>query len=214
MGKRAQLPKVFGFCLVAILAVNQFEALTPDGVALLEFKQGLNATDGVDLLLPTWNASDVSPCRWEGIQCTSTGFVDSISLKDLKGGVISHSLGRLEFLRMLDLESGLLQGGIPPELANCSRLETLNLMDNLLTGPIPAEFGSLPVFANLLLSRNMVVGEIPPALAALPNLSIFNVSANNLTGRVPLVLYKNVNLRLLNVGENNLTGNITTGIDR
>ena len=207
----ARHAKVLRFFFVVSLAVHQLEALTPDGAALLEFKQGLNATDG---LLQTWNASDASPCKWQGIQCTNTGFVDSISLKNLKGGVISASLGRLEFLRTLDLESGQLRGGIPLQLANCTRLETLNLMDNLLTGPLPAELGTLPVFANLLLSRNMLVGKIPDALAASPNLLIFNVSANNLTGRVPLALYQNLNLRVLNVGENSLTGNVTIGMLR
>lgn len=189
--------------------IIQLEALTPDGVALLEFKKGLqNAT----VLLPTWNASDASPCEWEGVQCIdNTSFVDSISLVNLGGGVISPSLGRLEFLRALDLEAGQLQGGIPRELANCTRLETLNLMNNNLSGPIPAQLGNLTALTSLLLSVNTLEGAIPAAVAASPSLKIFNVSANNLTGRVPLILYRNQNLQVVNVGENKLTGNITTG---
>nr|XP_024390502.1 leucine-rich repeat protein 1-like [Physcomitrium patens] len=118
------------------------------------------------------------PARWEGIQCTDSGHVDSISVKNLAGDVISPSLGRLQFVRIIDLESGKLRGQIPPELANCSRLETLNLMNNELSEGLPGELGNLTALSKLLVSRNKLGGEIPRSIAASPSLSIFNLSAN------------------------------------
>ena len=59
-------------CLVSVSV-----ALTPDGLALLEFKNGLTTTSP---LLEGWSASDLSPCAWGGIICTANGEVQNISL--------------------------------------------------------------------------------------------------------------------------------------
>ena len=184
-------------------------ALTSDGSALLEFKKGLNN----ETVLQTWNESDASPCHWEGIQCTSSGFVEMITLSNLgAGGTISGALGRLQHLKVLDLESNQLQGHIPWDLENCTRLVTLNLMDNQLSGQIPAGLGNLSSLAEVKLAKNALRGKIPSAVAACASLSVFNVSANYLSGTVPAALYENPKLRELYIGENNLTGDVTTGM--
>ena len=204
---------ILALCVLAMhhecLPVN---ALTSDGLALLEFKKGLNNETG-QVLLQTWNESDASPCHWEGIQCTSSGFVETITLSNVgAGGTISGALGRLQHLKVLDLESNQLQGNIPWELENCTRLVTLNLMDNQLSGQIPAGLGNLSSLAEVKLAKNALRGKIPSAVAACANLSVFNVSANYLSGTVPAALCKNPKLRELYIGENNLTGDVTTGM--
>ena len=43
-----------------------------------------------------------------------------------------------------------LEGSIPPELGNLSRLESLVLADNLLTGPIPPNWVRFPNWSRFL----------------------------------------------------------------
>jgi Leucine-rich repeat (LRR) protein len=176
--------------LVTLLAwvVGTAVALTPDGLALLEFKRALTA---ISPLLEDWNASDASPCSWGGINCTDSGRVCNISLsaqEPMLKGNISGSLGKLEFLEGLVLDQNMFSGSIPPELGNLSRLRMLSLYGNSLSGEIPPELGNC---------------------SSLGYLSLFN---NSLSGQIPEVIYKNLNLTLIDVGGNNLSGDITTGM--
>jgi Leucine-rich repeat (LRR) protein len=168
--------------------VGMAVALTPDGLALIEFKSALTT---ISPLLEDWNASDTSPCSWGGINCTDSGRVRNISLsaqEPMLEGNISASLGKLEFLEGLMLDNNALSGSIPPELGNLSRLSMLSLGVNSLTGEIPAELGNC---------------------SSLFNLSVYN---NLLSGYIPEVIYKNLNLTWFDVSENSLSGDITTGM--
>lgn len=194
--------------LVACLS----DALTPDGLALLEFKNNLIASSVESLA--NWNESDASPCTWNGINCTSTGYVQNISLTKFGlEGSISPSLGKLKFMEKLDLSGNLLFGSIPTELGNCSALITLHLYNNKnLSGPIPSELGNLQALTEVLLTNNKLNGTIPRAFAALPKLETFDVGENRLTGEVPIEIYENENLAMFYVNDNLLHGNITAGM--
>ncbi|XP_024370975.1 uncharacterized protein [Physcomitrium patens] len=194
--------------------VGAAAALTPDGVALLEFKESLAVSSQSSPLLKTWNESDASPCHWGGISCTRSGHVQSIDL-EAQGleGVISPSLGKLQSLQELILSTNKLSGIIPPDLGNCRSLVTLYLDGNALTGEIPEELANLENLSELALTENLLEGEIPPAFAALPNLTGFDLGENRLTGHVPPAIYENVNLVWFAVNDNNLTGDITAGLE-
>jgi Leucine-rich repeat (LRR) protein len=168
--------------------VGMAVALTPDGLALIEFKSALTS---ISPLLEDWNASDASPCSWGGINCTDSGRVRNISLsvqEPMLEGNISASLGKLEFLEGLMLDNNSLSGSIPPELGNLSRLSMLSLAWNSLTGEIPPELGNC---------------------SSLFNLSVYN---NLLSGHIPEVIYKNLNLTWFGVSGNSSSGDITTGM--
>jgi Leucine-rich repeat (LRR) protein len=189
MDFEAQTPR-WHLVLVSLLTcvVGMAVGLTPDGLALIEFKSALTA---ISPLLEDWNASDASPCSWGGINCTDSGRVRNISLsaqEPMLEGNISASLGKLEFLEGLVLDQNMLSGSIPPELGNLSRLRMLSLYTNSLTGEIPPELGNC---------------------SSLGYLSLFN---NSLSGQIPEVIYKNLNLTLFDVSLNNLSGDITTGM--
>jgi hypothetical protein len=189
MDSRRLIPR-WNLALVTLLAwvVGMAVALTPDGLALIEFKSALTA---ISPLLEDWNASDASPCSWGGINCTDSGRVRNISLsaqEPMLEGNISASLGKLEFLEGLMLDQNMLSGSIPPELGNLSRLMMLSLGSNNLTG------------------------EIPPELGNCSNLGYFLLFRNSLSGQIPEVIYKNLNLTVIDVDDNNLYGDITTGM--
>lgn len=89
----------------------------PERDALMALYSGTNG--------PGWRKNtgwgDGDPCEhdWFGVQCHS-----------------GH-------VRILDLSNNKLNGSIPPELGNLSRLEYLYLTDNQLKGSIPPNLGNL-----------------------------------------------------------------------
>jgi Leucine-rich repeat (LRR) protein len=204
--------KIF-FVIVAILCVfysHGTEGLSADGLALLDFKNGLESQGTA---LGNWRASDASPCNWEGVGCSQSGLVTSLVVAN--GGLagpISPSLGKLEELQNLNLTQNMLSGSIPPELGNCSHLTTLVLDNNQLTGSIPATLGKLQALQTLVLITNELTGEIPAELANCTSLQSLCIASNQLHGSVPRGIYNISNLRQLLVDSNNLTGDITEGM--
>jgi hypothetical protein len=221
--------------LLTSLAGNTAAGLTPDGVALMEFKNGLTVTSPE---LHNWNASDASPCSWGGVTCDPTfAHVVMVNLSaqvPVLEGAISASLGKLTALEDLILDQNLLSGTIPPELGNLTSLTTLSLYSNNLTGDIPPDLGNCGSLTNLWLDQNSLSGTIPDSLTKLKSLGSVFLSQNRLTGQVPPFfaslpslwqldlgsnllnrrrpdLFQNTKLVDLSVSSNNLTGDITSG---
>ncbi len=222
---------VLALCVVQIYGTD---GLSTDRLALLDFKNGFISKN----ILESWNASDVSPCNWEGVVCSgSDGLVTSLLLFD--AGLyasISPSLGKLQGLKHLNLSANYLTGEIPVELASCTKLTTLALDNNMLDGSIPAAIGKLQALQNLDLSTNKLAGEIPgelgsctklttlalgnnmldgsipAAIGKLQALQNLDLSTNNLTGEIPGELASCTNLKVLKIQSNQLTGSIPPGI--
>lgn len=217
------------FLLILILLTDIAVALTPDGLALLEFKSSLTK---LSPLLNNWKASDTSPCSWDGIECTASGYVQNITLSSqvpMLEGNISSSLGRLQFLERLMLHDNLLVGTIPPQLGSLQRLLTLSLYNNNLSGEIPPQLGRCTSLEELWLDGNLMIsGAIPESLGNLENLSSLFLGVNfplgvvlnarqsfnfgNLSGSIPLTIYKNLNLKSFDVSQSHLSGDITMGM--
>jgi hypothetical protein len=185
MDSETPIPR-WNLALVTLLTwvVGMAVGLTPDGLALIEFKSALTA---ISPLLEDWNASDASPCSWGGINCTDSGSVRNISLsaqEPMLEGNISASLGKLEFLESLVLDQNTLSGSIPPELGNLSRLRMLSIHENSLTGEIPPELGNCSSLGYLDLYDNVLSGQIPEVICKNLNLTYFDVSGNSLSGDI------------------------------
>jgi hypothetical protein len=60
-------------------------------------------------------------------------------------GTLPYELGRLQNLRRLILEEGILTGTIPTELGEVRTLQQIDLNFNLLQGPIPEQLYQLTV---------------------------------------------------------------------
>jgi hypothetical protein len=112
--------------------------------ALLAIKKSFVDSSGI---LASWTSnsgntinknSSFSHCRtWVGVTCNSLQQVVGINLAggwDVLGGTISAAFGRLKQLAVLDLSSNSLEGGIPSELGELSRLQELWLFHNSLNG--------------------------------------------------------------------------------
>ncbi|KAK7373875.1 hypothetical protein VNO80_07295 [Phaseolus coccineus] len=91
----------------------------------------------------------------------------------------------LAYMSGIDLSKNKLNGSIPSELGNLTRIRALNLSHNDLIGQIPATFSNLVQIESLDLSFNILSGQIPHQLNQLSSLAVFSVAHNNLSGDTP-----------------------------
>lgn len=179
---------------------KQAGAISPDGDALLSFKNAIVGSDGIVL---HWRPEDPDPCNWKGVTCDGqTKRVVSLNLAEHKlVGSISPDIGKLAYLKLLDLHDNSFYGAIPSDIGNCTGLQFLYLQGNYLSGIIPSEFGNLLELETLDVSSNTLSGTVPLSLANLTKLSSLNVSSNFLTGTIPN------NGALLKFSKNSFVGN-------
>ena len=140
-------------------------ALTPDGMALVQFKDALTIISPV---LEGWNASDPSPCSWGGINCTAAGRVSEVVLTyqlPALEGHLSATLGELTSLEVLWLDGNLLSGSIPPEIGKLSSLTFLSLSFQNFSGEVPLQLFNCRNLVQLWLNGNHFTGDITTGTA-------------------------------------------------
>ena len=181
-------------------------AKSPDSAALAALYR---ATDG-----DNWKRNDnwlsgEDLEDWYGIATDTSGRVTSLHLpeNDLNGPIPSE-LGDLSRLEKLSLNDARLTGGIPSEIGNLSRLTHLNLGYNSLSGPIPSELGKLIRLEGLLLCGNELSDSIPADLGGLYRLEKLHLCHNELTGPIPAGLGSLGRLKSLSLNGNLLDGAI------
>ncbi len=179
---------------------------TDDRAALVALYE---ATDG-----PNWtnkeNWSSAAPLgEWYGVTTDDNGRVTNLNLTDNSlQGTIPVELGQLTKLTELGLYNNALTGAIPVELARLTKLTGLDLGWNALTGAIPVELARLTNLTGLSLGNNALTGAIPVELARLTNLTGLDLGWNALTGAIPVELARLTNLTGLYLRGNQLTGAI------
>eukprot|EP00250_Pteridium_aquilinum_P020167 c24730_g2_i1 orf=136-2370(-) len=188
-------------------------ALSPDGLALIAFKNAVTADPSG--ALASWKPSDATPCHWHGVACnTLAGFtvprVVSISIVSVNlSGTIPPEMGALDQLRRLSLHHNSLSGTLPSQLFNATALRSIFLQGNNITGEIPSQIGGLPYLQNLDLSHNLLFGVIPDTIAECQQLQILVLADNFLSGYIPDGIGANLMaLQELDLSDNDLSGPI------
>jgi Leucine-rich repeat (LRR) protein len=97
----------------------------------------------------------------------------------------TYTTNILIYMSGIDLSHNKLNGSVPYELGNLTKVRALNMSNNFLTGKIPATFSNLVQVESLDLSFNMLSGQIPPQLSGLTSIEVFSVAHNNLSGATP-----------------------------
>ena len=118
----------------------------------------------------SWNLSDgwgesTAVCSWNGVECGSIGGVNHVTA--------------------LVLQSNNLTGPLVPSLGWLAQLTTLDLFDNYLSGAIPTQLGTLGELTYLDLGLNLLEGEIPFPLTASSAPFFLFLDGNRLSGSVP-----------------------------
>ncbi|GLT51191.1 hypothetical protein SLA2020_246190 [Shorea laevis] len=163
-----------------------------------------------------WNASinNVSDhCSWPGIACNGAGSITEISPPDFSVGA---KFGKMNFssfpnLVCLNLSHQGLDGSIPPQIGDLTRLEHLNLSNNHLTGTLPSSLGNLTQLRMLDVSFNYI-NSISPKFRSLKNLVSLNLTRNNLNASTAPIIGLATNLSHLELASNPLFCSIPSEI--
>ncbi|XP_042472100.1 leucine-rich repeat receptor-like protein kinase PEPR2 [Zingiber officinale] len=165
-----------------------------------------NSIGLIPMTIDNLTEMDVSQNDLEGNISFSSKTICKLERLIFSGNIFeSELLGIGNQLVVLLLGNNMLNGTIPPGLANFSSLKRLVLSHNNLSDSIPEFF----VASNLLyidLSFNKRNGQIPQTVGNIVNLTMINLSMNKLDGPIPRQIENLSNLQLLNLFNNNLYG--------
>ncbi|XP_031478269.1 receptor protein kinase-like protein ZAR1 [Nymphaea colorata] len=185
--------------------------LNEEGFLLLAFKNAIR--DDPQNVTGNWNASQETPCTWDGVMCRQ-GRVVSLSMpKNQLLGSLPSALGSLRFLRHINLRNNRLYGSLPLELFRLVGLQSLVLYGNSLSGALPAEVGELRYLQNLDLSDNFLSGFIPSSLLNCTRLRTLMLGHNNFVGALPPEFGASFSdLQMINLSYNGFEGPIPSEI--
>ncbi|XP_028784879.1 probable LRR receptor-like serine/threonine-protein kinase At3g47570 [Neltuma alba] len=126
-------------------------------------------------------------------------------------GTFPHSVGKLENLGKLYLETNQLSGRIPDIFENLTKLIILTFFDNNFEGTIPVSLKHCKGLQFLYMQQNNLSGTIPNlTFGHLESLIYLNMSSNSLIGPIPSVIGNMKQLVGLYMSENNFSGDIPT----
>lgn len=206
--------------------------------SLLKWKASLENTS--QTLLSSWfvTSNNTSPCHWCGISCDNFGRVNEINLANyrIRGNLHHLNFSSFPYLQLIDFTNNSLNGTLPRNIFNLSRLRSLYLGFNHFDGVIPHEIGLLKSLEHLDLSVNCFTGFIPSSVGNLTKLELLYLSVNKLYGPIPpsfgylkslvhLCLLKNklngslpiefeylANMQTFQVAENNFSGHLPQNV--
>ena len=124
-------------------------------------------------------------------------------------GTLPRSVSRFKNLEVLRLDKGgMIQGSLPTQLAELTKLQRLDVSRNLITGVIPAQFRDLRTLEELDLGSNYLRGSIPAFLGDLSNLEELILSNNIFSGTIPRSLGTLPKVKVVDISDNDLLGPI------
>uniref|UniRef100_A0A3Q7I393 non-specific serine/threonine protein kinase n=1 Tax=Solanum lycopersicum TaxID=4081 RepID=A0A3Q7I393_SOLLC len=198
-------------CSLLLFTKANSQTTHPDEVkALRAIKNSLVDPNGN---LSNWRRGDPCISNWTGVLCynqtNNDGYfhVRELQLLDMDlSGNLSPELGRLSYMRILDVMWNAISGTIPKEIGNIKTLELLLLNGNELTGSLPEELGYLPNLNRIQIDQNHISGPLPVSFAKLEKAAHFHMNNNSISGQIPPELSKLPKLLHLLLDNNNLSG--------
>ncbi|RDX80313.1 MDIS1-interacting receptor like kinase 2, partial [Mucuna pruriens] len=131
-----------------------------------------------------------------------------LSLNTITGQIPIHLLASPRNLTILNMEKNYLEGQIPAEVKNLSKLKHLKLGQNKLNGTIPEEIGLLSYLEVLELDQNVFQGPVPSSIGNLRKLRRLDLHNSGLNSSIPAEIGFCTNLTYLDMSGNSLTGSL------
>ncbi|CAM8965009.1 unnamed protein product [Rhodiola kirilowii] len=169
---------VLGWCLF-FQNLGLCWSLNHEGLALLKLRERI-VNDPLGALSTWTDHGEISPCFWNGVQC-SDGNVVVVDLRNLHlRGTLARELGELAHIKAIILRNNFFCGIIPREIGELKELEVLDLGYNNFSGLLPHNIGSNPHLAILLLDNNNILSILNPEVQELNRISEFQVDEKQL----------------------------------
>jgi hypothetical protein len=146
-----------------LVQVNQ------EGMTMYNPRAGSYMPPALDDSTSLWLTPGLHHCEWDGIVCDDT----------------SKCVTKIGLPRM-----GL-EGTLPQELNQFTKIETLDLVENTLKGPLPMGIYDLASLKFLYLNDNKISGSISSLIGRLDMLHSLEMGNNQLTGSLPLMTRMN-----------------------
>ena len=105
---------------------------------------------------------------------------------------------------MLDLQSNMITGPLPPSIWRLQLLEFLYMTDNRVAGPLPEGLGYLRQIRTLRLDRNRIDGTLPATIGDAETLEVMRLDNNLLSGSLPSTVGKLRNVLQFDFHQNKL----------
>ncbi|KAL4586024.1 hypothetical protein LXL04_010654 [Taraxacum kok-saghyz] len=191
--------------ILSTLVVFEVTGIQPQGGHLPPEEGKFFVTEFLILKFQVAPSPYPAPCR----PC-SRAFNEHV-IRSLKGqdldGVLPPSLGKLTYIKNIDLSRNYLSGTIPPEWSSIRPI-SLSVMVNRLSGRIPTYLGDITSLVYLSLESNMFSETVPAELGKLENLENLILQANYLCGELPMELNNLAKLQEFRLSSNKFTGKI------
>nr|XP_027094758.1 probable LRR receptor-like serine/threonine-protein kinase At1g06840 isoform X2 [Coffea arabica] len=202
---------IAGLFWALLLAGADGQVTDPTEVrALQAIKLNLIDPNGI---LSGWSRGDPCVSNWRGVLCfdrqVANGYhhVRELHLLNLNlSGSLSAEVGRLAYLRILDVMWNAIGGSIPKEIGNMTNLELLLLSGNQFTGSLPEEIGYLENLERIQIDQNQISGQLPKSFSNLKVAKHLHMNNNSLSGQIPPELSRVPSLVHLLLDNNNLSG--------
>lgn len=157
--------------------------------------------------------SGAPECVWLGVTCDADRKITGVNIRgNGLDGELPAELGELTRLSSLSFGGNSLYGTIPEKLRWLKRLQFLLLNGNQYTGTIPTYLGEFGVISYLHLGNNRFTGTIPPAIFT-QSLQHIDLGQNQLIGTIPSEMFNvAANLQDIDISNNKISGSIPTGL--
>ncbi|XP_034700977.1 receptor-like protein 7 [Vitis riparia] len=184
----------------------KFRLLGLNSCNLTHIPDFLQNQDELELLFLTNNKIHGPIPKWLWNMSKDTLEILALSQNLLTGFDLLPAVLPWSKMRILDLDSNMLQGSLPvPPPSTYIYL----VSGNKLTGEIPPLICNLTSLRSLDLSDNNFSGGIPQCLTNLSSsLFVLNLRGNNLHGAIPQICTNTSSLRMIDLSENQLQGQI------
>ncbi len=153
---------------------------------------------------------------WYGVDTDEEGFVTAIQLPcNNLNGTLPAEIGNFSRLTRLDMnmwdQPTKITGTIPSSICNLKSLQYMDLSSNDITGSIPANIGKLTELTHIILNNCRLSGRMPESLYNLTKLQTLNLCSNyNLYGGLSKSISNLQALKVLNICGNPRFGTNTT----